>query len=208
MHILILTRAIEDAAQFATMAAHAGQQFTVTGDLSQLRSILNRQPPDLLVTERRTIRALTDETLAQVLQRDGGPPLLIVDHLSPATLEKIAQAATASERPQDVYAVGDLCVDTRRKRVGVGERWTTLPPLEYRLILALIKRPDEVIDYEDLMREVWGYEGDRNEARELLKGHIRQIRRRLGLDTAPRRYIHAVRGFGYMITAPELQKES
>ena len=53
------------------------------------------------------------------------------------------------------------------------------------------------------LRAVWGHDGNDNEARELLKVHIRQIRRRLSLDPERQHYIRSVRGFGYMLTSPE-----
>jgi DNA-binding response OmpR family regulator len=52
------------------------------------------------------------------------------------------------------------------------------------------------------MRLVWKYDAEEAEARELVKVHVRQIRRRLGL--APERhYIRSVRGFGYMLISPD-----
>ena len=101
------------------------------------------------------------------------------------------------------YRVGELGIDTRKKRAGLGERWVTLPPLQYRLLLTLAQRAGEVVSYQELLCEVWGYKGEDREARELLKVHIRQIRRRLGLDPEEHPYIRSVRGFGYMLAPPE-----
>jgi DNA-binding response OmpR family regulator len=53
------------------------------------------------------------------------------------------------------------------------------------------------------LRVVWGYEAEESEARELVKVHIRQIRRRLGLDPEKYPYIRSVRGFGYMLAPPD-----
>jgi DNA-binding response OmpR family regulator len=54
-----------------------------------------------------------------------------------------------------------------------------------------------------LLRLVWGYDAEEAEARELVKVHIRQIRRRLGLNPERHNYIRSVRGFGYMLTLPD-----
>jgi two-component system KDP operon response regulator KdpE len=67
----------------------------------------------------------------------------------------------------------------------------------------LAQRTGEVINCKELLRLVWGYDANENEARELVKVHIRQIRRRLGLDPEKHNYIHSVRGFGYMLAPPE-----
>ena len=101
------------------------------------------------------------------------------------------------------YQVGDLRVDTRKKRAGLGNQWVTLPPIQYRLLLTLAKQAGEVVEFQELMREVWGYKGEDSEARELLKVHVRQIRRRLGLDPERSHYIRSVRGFGYMLVSPD-----
>jgi DNA-binding response OmpR family regulator len=207
LHILILTATVEDAVQLTKTTPGAGDHLTITADPARIEDLAHHRPLDLLVIERRAAHGLAQPALDRLLRSEDGPALLIVDPPMPAALARVAQALGPLPRTQDVYAVGDLRVDTRRKRVGVGPHWTTLPPLEYRLILTLIRHPDEVVGYQELMRAVWGYEGDRDEARELLKGHIRQIRRRLGLDASTPQYIHAVRGFGYMLSAPERPRE-
>ena len=94
-------------------------------------------------------------------------------------------------------------IDTRRKRAGLGEHWVTLPPIQYRLLLALARRTGEVVTYQELLREVWGYEEEGSEAHELLKEHIRRIRRRLRTDPKRQRYLRTVRRFDCMLTSAE-----
>ena len=101
------------------------------------------------------------------------------------------------------YQVGELRIDTRKRRATLGERWVTLPPIQYRLLLALTQHAGEVVDCQELLRLVWGYDAAEAEARELVKVHIRQIRRRLGFDPETHNYIHSVRGFGYMLAPPD-----
>jgi DNA-binding response OmpR family regulator len=50
------------------------------------------------------------------------------------------------------------------------------------------------------MKAGWGIDGETAEARELLKNHLRQIRRRLGPELLP--YIQIVRGEGYVLVNP------
>jgi DNA-binding response OmpR family regulator len=63
-----------------------------------------------------------------------------------------------------------------------------------------------VVGYRELFREVWGCDGEEDEARELLKVHIRQIRLKLGLEAQKAEYLQTVRGFGYMLVEHESQK--
>jgi len=59
-----------------------------------------------------------------------------------------------------------------------------------------------VIGYRELLCQVWGFDAEEAEARELLKAHIRQIRRKMGLDAQRAEYLQSVRGFGYMLIDP------
>jgi DNA-binding response OmpR family regulator len=123
---------------------------------------------------------------------------------SPASVgDGIAVAQRLVQEPPHYYQVGELHIDTRKRRAGLGQRWVTLPPIQYRLLLALAKRAGEVISSQELLRLVWGYDTEEAEARELVKVHIRQIRRRLGLDPERHYYIRSVRGFGYMLDSPD-----
>jgi DNA-binding response OmpR family regulator len=133
--------------------------------------------------------------------------LLIVDALAADGKCGIATARRLAQPPPQYYQIGDLRIDTRKRRASLGERWITLPPIQYRLLLALAQREGEVVDCQELLRLVWGYDAEEAEARELVKVHIRQIRRRLGLNPEQHNYIHSVRGFGYMLAQPEENEE-
>jgi DNA-binding winged helix-turn-helix (wHTH) protein len=167
-----------------------------------LSSIAHR--PDLILVERGSLAQMELATLSSLTEPGRWPPLLLVDRPTPGMRDGVAAVQHLARAPMPPhYQIGDLRVDTRKKRAGLGERWVTLPPIQYRLLLALAKQASEVVGYRELMREVWGYEGEDSEARELLKVHVRQIRRRLGLDPEKSYYIRSVRGFGYMLVSPD-----
>ena len=77
------------------------------------------------------------------------------------------------------------------------------PPVQYQLLVTLAQRPNEVIGFRELLRQVWGYDGSKAEAQELLKAHVRLIRRKLGWNPQAGEYLRSVRGFGYMLSVPE-----
>jgi len=56
--------------------------------------------------------------------------------------------------------------------VRLGERWVTLPPIQYHLLLALTQRSGEVVGSRELLQAVWGYDARENEARELIKDNF------------------------------------
>ena len=111
-----------------------------------------------------------------------------------------------SHRVGEVIRVGDLVIDTAKKRVIFRQRQVTLPPIQFRLLTCLALNLGRVVGYRELFREVWGCDGEEDEARELLKVHIRQIRLKLGLEAQKAEYLQTVRGFGYMLVEHENQK--
>jgi hypothetical protein len=158
--------------------------------------------PDLILVERAALAHLELGALSSLTQPDRWPPLLLVDSPMDSLGDESAVVQRLVQGPPHYYQVGELRIDTRRRRAGIGERWVTLPPIQYRLLLVLAQRAGQVISSQELMRLVWKYDAEEAEARELVKVHVRQIRRRLGL--APERhYIRSVRGFGYMLISPD-----
>jgi DNA-binding winged helix-turn-helix (wHTH) protein len=164
---------------------------------------LEKDRPNLVVVERAALAQVELATLLKLMEPGSWPPLLIVDTLAVDGQRGIAMARRLAQPPPPYYQIGELCIDTRKRRARLGERWITLPPIQYRLLLALAQREGEVVGCPELLRLVWGYDAEEAEARELVKVHIRQIRRRLGLNPERHNYIRSVRGFGYMLTLPD-----
>lgn len=187
----------------ATIPGELVDQYTVAATWSDVVSSLKGVRPDLIIVERSALNQMSVSTLLSLMERDRWPPLLLVDSSTDGVQDGIVVAQHLGPEEPHYYQVGDLRIDTRKRRAGVGERWVNLPPIQYRLLLALAKRAGEVVDYQELLRLVWGYKAEEVEAKELVKVHIRQIRRRLGLDPEKHYYIQSVRGFGYMLVSPD-----
>lgn len=203
MHALILALTLDTADEMQTVLGDAADYYTVATTWPQALSCLKEDCPDVVVIERAALTRLRPTTLLNLAEPDRWPPLIFVDTPVAGARDGVVLAKRLVPTSAPVLQVGELCIDTRKKRAGLGERWVTLPPLQYRLLLTLARRAGEVVSYQELLQAVWGYDGGDNEARELLKVHIRQIRRRLGLDPEEHPYIRSVRGFGYMLAPPE-----
>jgi DNA-binding winged helix-turn-helix (wHTH) protein len=206
MHILIFAPTPNATEQIRTALRRIATRYTIAAMWADVVSSLENENdrPDLILVERATLAHIELATLINLMESGRWPPLLIVDGSTAGARDGVAAVRhlSRSSLPQ-YYQVGDLRVDTRKKRAGLGDQWVTLPPIQYRLLVTLAKQAGEVIGYQELLREVWGYDGEDSEARELLKVHIRQIRRRLGLDPEQSHYIRSVRGFGYMLISPD-----
>ena len=72
----------------------------------------------------------------------------------------------------------------------LGERWVTLPPIQYRLLLTLAERAGEVIACQELLRLVWEYDAGETEARvATLEVVLRQIRDLIAAGQEARRAV-------------------
>jgi two-component system KDP operon response regulator KdpE len=202
MHVLIFAPTIGAGEEMRAALGDVADRHTVVAVWPDALSCIEDDPPDLILVDRAALARLDPTSLLNLMEPDRWPSLMFVDAPAARVRDGVALVGRLVRARPSIYEVGNLWIDTRKKRAGLGERWCTLPPLQYRLLLALAKRAGEVVSYQDLLREVWGYEGEDSEARALLKVHIRQIRRRLGLDPKKHHYIRSVRGFGYMLVPP------
>jgi DNA-binding response OmpR family regulator len=106
------------------------------------------------------------------------------------------------ERMRAVQAEGPLVrdgleVDAGRRRVTVDGAEVQLTPLEFDILLTLVRDPGVVFSRELLMDRVWGYRdyaGGR-----VVDSHVARIRRKLGEDGNEPRFIRTVHGVGYAL---------
>lgn len=92
--------------------------------------------------------------------------------------------------------IGDLTLDPISRTCHRGETLISLTTREYELLEALMRRPGQVVDKQDLLEKVWGedFEGDPN----VVEVYIGYLRRKLDRPFG-RNDIRTVRGAGYRI---------
>ncbi|WP_296137733.1 MtrAB system response regulator MtrA [uncultured Tessaracoccus sp.] len=113
--------------------------------------------------------------------------------------ELIARIRTRLRRAvddgEDVRTIGDLTISVSAHSVKRGDQSLNLTPLEFDLLLALAKRPNQVFTREELLDEVWGY---RNAAdTRLVNVHVQRLRAKIEKDPENPEIIITVRGIGY-----------
>lgn len=98
-------------------------------------------------------------------------------------------------KPDTIYHFEELTVDTQRRRIFLGEEEVHLTPMEYNLLLLLVKNHGKVITHSQIMKEVWGYSenGDAKSIRVCMAG----LRRKIEKDTSHPRFILTEIGVGY-----------
>ena len=134
-------------------------------------------------------------------QGDSGP---IPMHSAIARRRGGAGFGSASTVAGDAASsLGPLTLERAHKRVTFKDREVPLTPTEYRLLAALMSRPDEVLSRRDLAQLVWGYE-DASVGRSI-DVHVHRLRTKLQRAQEqggiPGPTVISVRGFGYKLLA-------
>ncbi len=212
---LIVTGSPEAAGQLRATLERQGHHVRVTSTVREMLPLLEAQRVDLLIVECRQLEQ-SGAALFHLLGRHPQLPVIVPLATPPIAgaeaplgdVERlhslVAQAQTLlTQRNGEVLRVGDLTIDVASKRVTFCGQHVALPPIQFRLLAYLVQHAGRVIGAQELLKAVWGYEGDEAEARELVKVHVRQIRRRLGLEGQHAAYVQSVRGFGYLVDEPD-----
>lgn len=114
-----------------------------------------------------------------------------------AVLGRAGDAMDATEQLE----AGALKVDFATRRVTRNGELVALTPTEFKLLVALMSHPHEVISAEELVREVWGPQY----ANEIgfVRRYIWHLRQKVEVDPENPKYIHNERGYGYRFEATE-----
>jgi DNA-binding response OmpR family regulator len=105
------------------------------------------------------------------------------------------------EQTDPTVTVGGLSVDPRARQAVLDGQVLELTPREFDLLHHLAVRAGEVVSKRELLTEVWQlpYGG----ADKTVDVHLSWLRRKLGETAQQPRYLHAVRGVGVRLAAPE-----
>jgi DNA-binding response OmpR family regulator len=95
---------------------------------------------------------------------------------------------------------GGIVLDLSRREATVGGKNLHLTPTEFRLLTALMTRPDQVLTAQQLVREAQGYQADEREAREIIRPTISRLRTKLAKYPHSAKCLVSVRGQGYMFS--------
>ena len=119
--------------------------------------------------------------------------------------ELVARVEVLLRRPRsgaarERYADARLSISFAQRAVRYDEREVVLTPLEYRLLVAFVTHPNQVLSHDQLRELVWG--DTLATSRDEVKLYVGYLRRKLD-PTVPRSTpIETVRGFGYQYRPP------
>jgi two-component system KDP operon response regulator KdpE len=95
--------------------------------------------------------------------------------------------------------IGDLRVDLAARLVFRRDEEVHLTPLEYKLLVTMLKNIGKVLTHRFLLREVWGPQDAQEN--HYLRVFVASLRRKLEDDSARPRYILTEQGVGYRFAA-------
>ena len=105
--------------------------------------------------------------------------------------------STAKENNAAVYTTGGLSINDDLKEVTVDGEPVKLTPIEYNILLLLVKNQGKVFSIEQIYENIWNE--DAIGADNTVAVHIRHIREKIEINPKDPRYLKVVWGVGYKI---------
>jgi DNA-binding response OmpR family regulator len=148
------------------------------------------------------VDALSEERLCAIL--NAGADLVLERPVSPRVLTNYVQVLLRRVETVPSFTLTSLELDeitldpaTRTVTV-VGQEPCRLTHLEFRLLYVLMTNREQVIPTEVIVERVWGYGGSGD--RELVRGLISRLRRKLEFNPEQPRFIQTITGVGYLFS--------
>lgn len=149
-------------------------------------------------------RALLDAIRSSVfeLSRNGDDPVLLpmIDDEEDEEIPSAPSPEVPSElTPPTNMQLGPITIYPGRYQISVEGHEIDLTPTEFDLLLYLAAHRGRVVPCNELVREVRGYGVDETEAREVIRPHVSNLRRKLKEAGDKADVIINVRGIGYRL---------
>ena len=98
---------------------------------------------------------------------------------------------------QAVYKCGGLTINDDNKEVFVDGELIKLTPIEYNILLLLVKNAGKVFSIDEIFEQIWNEEAIG--ADNTVAVHIRHIREKIEINPREPRYLKVVWGVGYKV---------
>ena len=114
-----------------------------------------------------------------------------------SSLRRYTAYGSLKQETSHQYQVGGLCMDDDAKQVSVDGEPVKLTPIEYQILLLLVKSPGRVFSTEQIYETIWNEEA--YGAENTVAVHVRHIREKIEINPKEPRYLKVVWGVGYKI---------
>lgn len=124
-------------------------------------------------------------------------PLELVARVKSHLRRYMQLGSTAIKESEAIYTVGGLAINDDLKEVTVDGEPVKLTPIEYNILLLLVKHQDKVFSIDQIYENIWNENavGVDN----TVAVHIRHIREKIESNPKEPRYLKVVWGVGYKI---------
>ena len=112
-------------------------------------------------------------------------------------LRRYTQLGAVAEKRENIYQTGGLMIDDDRKEVSVDGDVVKLTPIEYRILLFLVRNQGRVFSINQIYESIW--EEEAIAADNTVAVHIRHIREKIEINPKEPRYLKVVWGLGYKV---------
>lgn len=109
---------------------------------------------------------------------------------------KFAEKLNQKEAPSNVYTIGGLEINEDTVEVTVDGEPVKMTPMEYKILLLLMKNPGRVFSAEEIYERVWN---ERAVNTDTIMVHVRNIREKIEINPKEPKYLKVVWGVGYKI---------
>ncbi|MDE7351645.1 MAG: response regulator transcription factor [Acetatifactor sp.] len=114
-----------------------------------------------------------------------------------SNLRRYTSLGSLSAENKAVYQVGGLMINDDTKQVTVDDEPVKLTPIEYNILLLLMKNQGRVFSIDQIYENIWNE--DAIGADNTVAVHIRHIREKIEINPKEPRYLKVVWGVGYKI---------
>jgi len=124
-------------------------------------------------------------------------PLELVARVKSQIRRYTQLGSTTVQEKQSLYSAGGLSIDDELKEVNVDGETVKLTPIEYNILLLLVKNQGRVFSIGQIYENIWNEEAIG--ADNTVAVHIRHIREKIEINPKEPRYLKVVWGVGYKI---------
>lgn len=221
MQAIVIAENSEEREFLSYVLRHSGLSVARTATVKLVLSSLLKQPVDLILLSAKGDTAVAED-VAAIRKMSQAPLLLLHDPLTedamcelldagvdlilkrPYSSRILARYVTVFLRRAGSVPVSILTtiqsdrisLDPGTRTVALADKGAQpLTPLEFRLLYVLMSNEDQVIPTDVIIERVWGYSGEGN--RELVRGLVRRLRRKIEPEAQQATFIHTHPGVGY-----------
>lgn len=124
-------------------------------------------------------------------------PLELVARVKSQLRRYTQLGSTAKENSAAVFTTGGLSINNDLKEVTVDGEIVKLTPIEYNILLLLVKNQGKVFSIEQIYESIWNENAIG--ADNTVAVHIRHIREKIEINPKEPRYLKVVWGVGYKV---------